>query len=383
VTASTSTGQSTFGVDRERTSSTPEKLGYRPELDGARALAIVFVLWNHLDVLDPRTLSWMTGNPSIGVDVFFTLSGFLITRLMLDEYYASGRFSVQRFLVRRARRLMPASLTVVGVVLLVVWLGDEPFGPMPNPDVSILRSAFGAAAYHMNILQLIPRLHHNWALTHTWSLSLEEQFYLIWPFVMLGILRVRRFDVRVRVAAVGCAIAVASTLWGWHLRTIEAFDQVYNGLDARAVQLAVGIALAAFTMLWPGVTQRLRWVGWPSGIGLCVVAFGHRLPAALDNLEYVVIALLASGLIVGCLERSGSLAAVARRGPLVELGKLSYSVYLVHYPVFFLLRHSLDTRLPISIMLVLGVAATSVLAAAMYFGVERRFRRVRPVPAAA
>lgn len=383
MTASTSAEESTLGVGDERWSSTPEKLGYRPELDGARALAIVFVLWNHLDVLDPRSFGWMTGNPSIGVDIFFTLSGFLITRLMLDEYYASGHFDVRRFLVRRARRLMPASLAVVGVVLLLVWLGDEPFGPMPNPNVSIIRSAFGAAAYHMNILQMAPQLHHNWALTHTWSLSLEEQFYLIWPFVMLGIVQVRRFDVRVRVAVVGCIIAVASTLWGWHLRAIQSFDQVYNGLDARAVQLAMGIALAGFTMLWPHLVPRLRWVGWPCGIGLCLVALWHRLPSSLDNVEYVVIALLASGLIIGCLERGGSLAAIARRRPLVELGKLSYSVYLVHYPVFFLLNQQLGTRLPTWLMLVLGVVATSALAAAMYVGVERRFRRVRHVPVAA
>ena len=383
VAISARAGESTFDADGARGVSTPVRLGYRPELDGIRALAIVFVLWNHLDSLDPRALGWIKGNPSIGVDIFFTLSGFLITRLMLDEYYASGRFDVKQFLVRRARRLMPASLTVVAVVLLLAWLGDQPFGPMPNSNMSIIRSAFGAAAYHMNILQMIPRLHHNWALTHTWSLSLEEQFYLIWPFVMLGILRMKRLDVRVRVAVAGCLIAAASTLWGWHLRSIRALDHLYNGLDARAVQLAVGIALAGLTMLLPRLTTQLRWVGWPAGIVLCLVAFVHPLPSFLANVEYFTIALLACGVIVGCLERSGHLAAVVRFRPLVELGKLSYSVYLVHYPVFFLLHHALGDRLSTPITLVIGGVAAFALAGLMYVGVERRFRRVRATAVAA
>lgn len=305
------------------------RLGYRPAFDGLRAVAVTLVVLFHANV------AWSRGG-YLGVDVFFVLSGFLITRLLLEERESTGRTALGRFYLRRILRLFPA-LVVVSIAVAIYahgWL-DSAQASRATHDVLI------TATYRMNWAQALSPAPLFGLLDHTWSLSIEEQFYVLWPLVVMVAHRLGATR-GVLIAAVVGMVASAGLrgLW-WHGGTVDY--RLYYGLDTHADGLLLGCALAAATLLWPGlptaVTGRFsRWLG-PLALG-AVVLMGIRiglLTAGLYSWIYPVFVATAA-VVIADIYADGLTVRVLRAAPLVALGRISYGWYLWHWPVFLVIN---------------------------------------------
>ena len=214
------------------------RLGRRPALDGIRGLAVALVVVSHvagvgrLDVLG-----------KVGVTIFFVLSGFLITSLLAEEHETEGHIRIGSFYARRARRLLPALVALVLITLLIQVNDGGGFIRVPM--------LVGALTYSANWVK-ISGADTNDALGHTWSLSVEEQFYLVWPLLLVCLLRITRES---RLRWVIGAIVVTSSLPLVYLAMGDSFDRVLYGSDTRAMPLLVGCLLA---FLMHGSTERPR-----------------------------------------------------------------------------------------------------------------------------
>jgi peptidoglycan/LPS O-acetylase OafA/YrhL len=353
--------------------------GYNPALDGVRALAVLAVLVFHLNALKGGYL---------GVDVFFVLSGFLISGLLLAEWDRTGTLSLRRFYVRRAFRLLPAFwlLAAVGVgsvALLRVDPGDNP--------TDFYESAAAALAYLNNYFQVLrPGSGGGW-FGHSWSLSLEEQFYVLWPLALLLLCRRRGLAGRLPAVLSGAVIVIA--LWRAVLALTGAqWTRMYFALDTRADALMVGCALAAWlrgprtALARPtGLSRAVLPVAGPTALGLLAVAMvvmpDVSEPGARILFEggYTVVALVTGVLILALeLRRPAWLFRVLAVGPLAWLGRISYGFYLWHFPVVGYWGPRLMDRLgrwP-------GVLAAGVislaLASASFYLLEQPVQRRRP-----
>jgi peptidoglycan/LPS O-acetylase OafA/YrhL len=356
-------GQPTGPDQRRRT------LPYEPSLDGLRAFAIVVVVLYHA-CSAAGYRDWFRGG-FLGVSVFFTLSGFLITSLLLAEHDRSGRIAFDRFWVRRIRRLVPALLTVVaGVVVLSAF------------DVLAARRTDAAAAiwsftnWHViiggeqKLLQTIVG-----PLGPTWSLAVEEQLYLL---LVLAVLVAHRRSVPQRallaiaLGAIAVSIASANLVSDWQPR-------LEYGTDTRAAEVAVGVVLA---VVWRS-RPHLRWspkvgdlvaaLGLAALVGL--VAFADFDPPWLLRGGFTIVALVSALTITGLLAH-GRVERLLGTRPVVYLGTLSYSLYLVHWPVILTLN---GPRLGIAGWRLVGiqVAAGVACAALLHHVVEQPIRRGR------
>ena len=307
---------------------------YQPALDGLRAVAVALVLFFH------GGFSWMTGG-YVGVSVFFTLSGFLITRLLLAEQQSSGRVDIRAFWVRRVRRLMPASLLCLLLVSIAAALGE--FGGLPHVRRDMLAALLqvanwnalaGGTSYADLVASAAGQLG---PVDHFWSLSVEEQFYWVWPAAcaLLFAGRARRAVVRWLVGlAVGGVAAAFVVAWVW------GADAAYWATPARLGEILVGAALAG-VLSTRGIGRRAGGlVGAVGAAGLAVVLIAAVTWPAGSGPAYGgwlgVFALASAALILG-LQVPGPLRTAFSFGPLVHLGRISYGLYLFHWPVFALL----------------------------------------------
>jgi peptidoglycan/LPS O-acetylase OafA/YrhL len=328
------------------------RLGYVPALDGLRGIAIALVVANHFYGYPPGGL--------VGVDLFFVLSGFLITSLILDERAARGAVSIKDFYMRRARRLFPALGAMLIAYVLVVEAADH----------NGFKTAALGGLYFGNVVQafnLAPVRHS--PLLHLWSLAEEEQFYLLWPWLLLLIARSRHV-LRWLVALLALMVAYKVTLT---VGTHPSWVRLYFGPDTHAEGLVCGALLAVVRVRRGGLNVR-EWFG---KLGVVALAFGVIFGRQSVNWVSFGLPLFELGLIFLIAASVGdtALAKGLQKRPLVGLGKISYSLYLWHPPVWFALvavvplsRHA---TAPLAISLSLLVAWLS------YRYIEQPFRRRR------
>jgi peptidoglycan/LPS O-acetylase OafA/YrhL len=317
-------------------------------LDGLRAIAVLLVVGFHAGGL--------IGHGSLGIDVFFVLSGFLITTLLAAEHTRTGRVDLLGFYRRRVLRLAPALVTVcVFVVLLAVVTGRQ--------FAAISAGALASMLYVANLWQYSG--HDTPLLEHTWTLALESQFYLFWPLLLPLVLRHR---------AAGYVLLAACSAVGL-LGTMPGTGPVLHTY-IRAVGLPLGCALAL--ALRGGAQRRWRQVlaplGAPALLAIMVLA---GLPAghadAFGGLPGV--AALLSVPVVVTLTQPGWLTALLARPAPVWLGERSYGLYLWHFPVLSLLINHAPAAIPMPARLVVGVVLSVLVSAASYRWVEQPFLR--------
>jgi peptidoglycan/LPS O-acetylase OafA/YrhL len=353
------------------------RLPYMPGIDALRAIAVLAVFFYHVS-----TGGWMPGG-FLGVDVFFVISGYLITALLLSEYRRNGHLDVLRFWLRRARRLLPAVAVMIAVTLVAAAI-------LTPGDVPGLRGDAVASLFYVNNWHLVlsdqsyfqefarPSL-----FLHLWSLSVEEQFYLLWPPVFaagMTLFGKRRLLLGVIVGA------LASTLL-----MIILFDpsedaaRVFYGTDTRAVGLLLGVALAVVwhpSRLRPITGRGARWI--LDGVGVLALAMiirafleVHDFDPGLYRGGFLLLAFW-TALLIGVLAHPAArLGSLLGNPPLVWLGLRSYSFYLWHWPVLILTRPGVDVPLHGPLLVVLQLAVTLGLAELSYRYVEQPFRQRR------
>jgi peptidoglycan/LPS O-acetylase OafA/YrhL len=348
---------------------------YMPGLDGLRAIAVLAVIAYHLNP------AWAPGG-LLGVGVFFTLSGYLITDLLLGQRAATGRLQLGDFWLRRARRLLPALFLMLAVVVAWVTLLDRSLLPGLRGDVL---AAVGYVSNWWNIVReasYFARFGPPPPLDHLWSLAVEEQFYLIWPWLLwLGL---RYVPGRYALAGLTLAGAAFSAV-AMALIYQPGVDptRVYEGTDTRASGLLIGAALA---MVWPSRELRadrinhqgrlfLNGIGF---VGLVVIALLILRTSEYSPFLYkggIVLLSVATGLVLTALVHPASWLGVAVGWrPLRWLGVRSYGIYLWHYPIIVLTAPGPQQRASLSLE-VLQVIATIVVAALSWRFFEEPIRR--------
>jgi peptidoglycan/LPS O-acetylase OafA/YrhL len=309
--------------------------GYRPHLDGLRAVAVYLVVLFHAG-------STRFSGGFIGVDVFFVLSGYLVTQLLLRDLSAVGSIGYARFYSRRFRRLLPAAFATLVVTAMVYTTIASPI------DVLSAVGGFKAAFLYVTNWYFISQsagyfganLSSNPVL-HFWSLAVEEQFYLLWPLLLGGLyMSVRRLGSRqwTVLRLIVAAGALSSLIWAWYLRDTNP-NRAYYGTDARAYQLLAG-ALLALTPSLLALLGRSRVIArWMAATGLVGLVLLAAWGPSIDAIQRGTLAtLLAVTLIAGMEAASGGpVRRVLSTEPLVYLGKISYGTYLWHWPVIVVL----------------------------------------------
>jgi peptidoglycan/LPS O-acetylase OafA/YrhL len=322
------------------------RLGHRPALDGVRGIAILLVVSYHL-------AGWPRGG-NLGVDVFFVLSGFLITTLLLEEQALAGAIGLRAFYERRARRLLPAlffMLTIAAVISagsftarqMVVVYGSATF----------YASNFVRAFTHPDQILGGPT-------GHLWSLAEEEQFYLLWPIILIFLLR-RRIDL---TKVLGCAFVALVVYRLALIASGVSIDRVKYSPDTHAEGLVLGCLLA---VLWRRGLQLPRWAGW---LGLAAVA-ALAVFSSDGSTFGLPAAEIATAALIGCALQTGFVQRGLSFPPLVYLGVISYSLYVWHqFANWVTLWHHQALAFALTVPLTLG----------SYYLIERPFRRRRARP---
>ena len=306
---------------------------YRPELDGIRALAILLVLAQHIN-LPSSTLAGM-----VGVNLFFVLSGYLITSLLIKEQDGTGRIDLRRFYERRVRRLIPALVAVLiatGALMAIMGRLGDYIGP--------------AAVSFFYVSDIAKSIGYDLGYVgHTWSLAMEEQFYLLWPALLI-------FAPRKWLAP----LAIAGIIGAVALQLLLVPDNVLAHFrpDVRADAILWGCLIALIPVAVP------RWAAAAAGIALFVVSFTFLWPYAI-GLSSVLSAVFIAG--------AATLAPILSVRPLVRIGQISYGMYLWHaLPVGLFEQQTLAGNV---LAMAAVVAITIALALVSERWIERPFRR--------
>ena len=355
-----------------------------PGLDGLRGIAVLAVIVYHADV------SMLVGG-FLGVDVFFVLSGFLITALLIDELTRTNTVDRARFYMRRIRRLMPALFLVLFFSVLVsgLFVLDAAYHvrrDLPWAVTFVLNWSylFFEQSYFVNISR--PPL-----LQHLWSLSVEEQFYVVWPILLVALYKVKigNLTPRVKIFIASTFLALASTAWMIHLSVSNGFpipndpSRVYFGTDTHAMGLLIGCAAAALwrpdrlnERLTPDRAAAMNGLGILSLAGLAYFfLYVSELNEFLYRGGFLVLSILTAILVVVAAHPGLKIGSRLGNPVLKWFGDRSYGIYLWHWPIFVLMRSGIDIQWPEPLAFVAKIAIVLVIADLSYRFVEMPIRQ--------
>lgn len=345
---------------------------YIPALDGLRAVAVLAVIAYHLD------MGWASGG-FVGVGVFFVLSGYLITDLLISEWRVSGRINLAYFWLRRGKRLLPAMLTMLMAVVFLLAVLDR-------SRLANLWGELWAAMLYVSNWQLIARQVSYFEsfgppspLGHLWSLAVEEQFYLIWPFAMALLLSFTRKRSRLLLAFLAGALLSALAMAFLYDPGSDP-SRVYYGTDTRAFALLIGAALAVVRPS-EGRDRRAITRSGKIALELCGAAgFLTVLLMIMQTDEYaaslyrggLVLLSVATALLIGAIVHPASaIGRLLSCRPLRWAGVRSYGLYLWHYPVIVMTTPAVQTDGPSLLLTVFQVAMSVLLSALSWRFIEQ------------
>ena len=351
---------------------------YIPAIDGLRALAIIGIVLFH-------TRPSVLAGGFLGVPIFFAISGFLITR-SIERAYARGGFSYGAFVRSRLTRILPAALATIALTGILTTLAA------PNLLAKLHADALPAALFVQNWFYIVRKVPYFAAaglpspLTHLWFISVIMQLYLLWP-VVLGLLARLARHRRRALFAVAVGIALSSIAMAVLLGADGDTTRAYYGTDTRAAEFLCGCLCALAHGRFPSRRPQVRAaLGW---IGLALLAMGFFLvndggSPLLYHGGYLIAALAAACALSAVMDRTSLMGRVLSCPPLVAIGKRSFSLYLVHYPLLICLNPATRTSGPTWWELAVQALAIAVCTELLYRLVEHpRAAAARPAPAAA
>jgi peptidoglycan/LPS O-acetylase OafA/YrhL len=370
-------GLSTAGRPEEHQRNR-SKLGYVPALDGLRGFAILCVMASH-------GTPYLQGG-FIGVDIFFVLSGFLITTLLVQEFDGANSISLSNFYLRRVLRLGPALLVMLAAFCCLSFAALNGARAHNN-----LVDAYIALGYCTN-WALALHLHPSDYLIHTWSLSIEEQFYLLWPLGLLLLLHASRQRRHIVLAT----LVIAMMCWlsrSYHAMNVTSFSRSYYGLDTRADSLMTGCCLAVILsarLISEPVLKLLQIIlaaTAPLAVaGLLVFAVYARGDHFMMDWGFTMVEVLAAIMILDIFVNRRSLVKkLLTMNWLVWIGSISYGLYLWHYPIY---RALADAGYDAWTVFAVGSGLSFLVAGLSYHSMEkpilafkaRRFSQNQPQP---
>ena len=346
------------GQSQPRADQDKRVFGYEPALDGLRAIAVLLVMAQHLGYVHAGGL---------GVDIFFVLSGYLITAILISEFSVTGTVSLKKFYARRALRILPAVILLLLVINICVSIFQ------PHKQASAVRwDSLGALFYIANWLRAFG--HDIGILGNLWSLSIEEQFYLFWPLTLVFLLS-RRLKSNLILLLILLTVVLVNLDRIYLYHGIQSFDRIYNGLDTRADALLIGCALgvAGVSFLSRRILAILGLIG--AAFVSYVLFLGYPVPPDFQaafglTIGGTLFALGVAFALAALLSNSNNLfAKVLRLPPLVWSGRLSYGLYLWHFFVFAFVAGLFGAYQ--SRIIPIQIAATFLIAALSYYLLER------------
>ena len=347
-----------------------------PALDGLRGIAVAGVLLFHLGHLRGGYL---------GVDAFFVLSGYLITSLLVTEHRRRGTIALGHFWGRRARRLLPALLVLVAAIAAYAWLVAAPAELAPLRGDALATLGY-VANWHAIVggTSYFDLFRSRSLLEHTWSLAIEEQFYLVWPLVVLAVLRLSRGRWRVLLAVTVVLAAASVATMSLLYRPGADVTRLYDGTDTRASSVLFGAALAVVVWSHPDFGRgRVGWVleafAWVAVAGLAwawMTVGGSSAGLYQGGLALCGLGVLA---VIAAVVRTtpGPLARALSAPPLCALGAISYGLYLYHWPIYVVMTPT-STQLDGLALDAAKLGATVLAAVVSYRFIEMPVRNGRP-----
>ena len=339
-----------------------ESLGRLPALDGIRAIAVLLVMGYHAG------LGGFSGGQA-GVDVFFVLSGFLITTLLLQERRVTLGIRLGAFYMRRVLRLYPALIAAVILAIALAALKVPVFGATFASFRATSKAVPFALLYTMNVARAT-----GWSsggfLGHTWSLAIEEQFYLVWPIVVIAVMRRRGRASTLGWIALTCAIASALIRAALQARGFDP-EMLYNATFSHVDGIFAGSALGVLWSCRPDLIRRLArpaLVASAIAIALVVIVRGRSMNTYGFATVVIATVVVVSNLVT---RRDAQLARMMGHPLLTAIGRRSYGLYLYHWPIFLFI--GIHTRR----ILLLGFGLSFAAAWISYALIEQPFLRLK------
>ncbi|EGQ2796120.1 acyltransferase family protein [Staphylococcus pseudintermedius] len=347
---------------------------YMPGLDGVRAVAVIAIIIYHLN---PQ---WLSGG-FLGVDTFFVISGYLITSLLLTEYHNTGKIKLMSFWLRRVKRLIPAVLfLVMGVIVLSLIF-------MPTEIQKVRADSIAAIFYVSNWWYIMQNVDYfeQFAvqpLKHLWSLAIEEQFYLVFPIVLLSLLSFIRRLKSIRIIFLILLVISMIAMMVLYVPN-ENVARVYFGTDTRIQTLLMGVLLA---LVWPPfqlkakVNRQMRTMIDTTGVvGLAILFICFKFVSETNSILYYggffLISTVTLLVIASSVHPSGYFAKFLGNKVFTFIGSRSYSLYLWHYPIIVLIHHQfVQGQIP-PLVYVVEILLMVLMAEFSYKFIEQPFRK--------